>query len=306
MRYQQWPALIASVFLLSACGGGSSDGGGGGGATQKSSDISFASISVLGSNVNDPAAIDAAPEISSNGLELYFQSTRLGGSGSFDLWVSTRASEAASWGIATNVGAIVNSASDERGASLSDDGLTLIFASNRAGGYGSLDLYISTRAALNGAWSAPVNLGAIINTAFIESGPSLTSDGLSLFFHSDAPGAGNTDLFVSVRPSVADPWGAPVNLGGIINSTGFDSAPDISSDGLSLYFHSDRVGGPGSNSIWRSIRASTTDAWNAPTIVPAPISSASGDVAPSLSDNWQTLYFSSTVGSNPDIWQAVP
>jgi Tol biopolymer transport system component len=302
-------SLLVSLLVLgmSACGGGGDGNSGNTGNTQKSSDISYTNASVLGSNVNDPAATDASPVQSANGLELYFHSSRAGGPGFFDVMVSTRATTTVDWGLATNLGATVNSTSRDVAPDLSSDGLTLLFASDRPGGEGDLDLYMSTRATLASAWSTPVNLGMVINTSFVESGPCLSSDELSLYFHSSAPGVGGRDLFVSTRASKSDPWGAPVNLGTTVNSTANDGAPEISSDGLTLYFHSDRDGSPVVHSIMRSTRASITDAWGASTLVPAPVSSASTDVSPSISDDWQTLYFSSNVGGGSlDIWQVSP
>ena len=132
----------------------------------------------------------------------------------------------------------------------------------------------------------------------------LTFAGLSLFFHSDSSGI--TDLYVSTRPSIVAAWGTPVNLGATVNSVLFDVAPEISSDGLSLYFHSTRAGGLGSHEIWRTTRTRVTNPWSTPVAMPAPVNTAVSDLAPSLSDDWQTLYFASDSGGNRDIWQAVP
>lgn len=63
-------------------------------------------------------------------------------------------------------------------------------------------------------WSAPVNLGPVINSASSDQGPAISKDGLTLYFHSNRPGGlGAFDMWVSQRASVDDPWGAPVNLG---------------------------------------------------------------------------------------------
>lgn len=294
--------IVFSTLLISACGGSSNNAG----ITQKSSDVSYTSASILAVEVNDAAAIDAGPEISSNGLELYFHSNRAG-EGGFDLWVSTRANKMDNWGAATNLTATVNSTFDDKSPTLSDNGLTLIFTSNRTDGPGNDDLYISTRTSLITAWSPPIPVVGLINTVFNESAPSLSSDGRSLFFHSDAPGGqGTTDLYVSVRPSIGDPWDMPDNLGATVNSGLFDVAPEISSDGLSLYFHSTRTGGLGSHEIWRTTRTRATNPWSTPTVMPAPVNSTASDVGSSLSDDWQTLYFASDRGGNRDIWQAVP
>jgi len=293
--------IVLSVLTISAC----FNDGGNTVNTSKSYDVTYASTSALGVNVNDPAAADSSPDISSNGLELFFHSNRAG-EGGFDLWVSTRASELDPWGAATNLGATVNSAFNDKGPDLSDDGLTMIFSSDRPG-TGNLDLYKMTRPTIGGIWTAPAEVAGLINTTSNESGPSLTSNGLTLFFHSDAPGGqGNTDLYYSTRPSTADPWDSPVNLGATINSTGNDSAPEISSDGLSIYFHSTRTGGLGPENIWRIARTRASNPWGTPTVVPAPVDSVNNDTSPGLSDDWQTLYFSSSSSGVKDIFQAMP
>ena len=91
-------------------------------------------------------------------------------------------------------------------------------------------------------WSAPVNLGAVINSTAEDAGPSLSKDRLSLYFHSARTGGfGLTDLWVSQRSSEEEPWGAPINLGEVIN-TADDLMPNLSRDGHRLFFVSRRPG----------------------------------------------------------------
>src|SRR2546428_1053528 len=97
-------------------------------------------------------------------------------------------------------------------------------------------------------WSAPVNLGPVVNSGSNEQHPAISKDGLSLYFASDRAGAGGMgglDIYVSHRESLDAPWGAPVNLGPNINSAGNDLAPTFSPDGHLLYFHSNGRGGGG-------------------------------------------------------------
>lgn len=297
-------AISALLGLVNACSGGGGDDDEQTPLT--SADVTYTSVSVMGSNINDPVAFDAGPEISSNYLELYFFSDRAGGSGGMDIYVSTRAMVTDPWGAATNVTAL-NSMGDDRQPSLSSDGLTMYFASDRAGGEGGSDIYVSTRATLMDAWSAPVNLGNVVNTVDTDSGPSVSDDGLSLYFQSNRAGTlGQTDLYVTTRATTMDSWGAPTNMGATINTAEYDVAPDIASDGLSLLFHSTRTGGVGVHDIWRATRASTSDSWGAPVNLGVPVNSIVPDTAPGLSDDWQTLYFASDAGGNRDIWEATP
>jgi len=259
----------------------------------------------LSNNVNSIAS-DAGADTSSDHKELYFHSDRTGGNGGFDIHVSVRASSADAWGVATNLGTAINSASDDRGATISGDGLTLIFGSDRAGSMGLNDLYISSRASVLDPWGSATNMGATLNTTGDESGPSISDDGLTLFFHSDRPGGqGSTDIYSSTRASTSDPWGAPSNLGSTVNSADFDNAPSISADGLTLYFHSTRAGGQGQHDTWKSERLSSSDPWGAPEAMPTPVNSSSIETGPSITSDDLTLYFASDRpgGDARDIWQ---
>lgn len=91
------------------------------------------------------AANDNRPNVRRDGLELYFDSDRAGGSGGIDIWVATRASASDPWSAPAVVGGGVNSPANDLRASLSWDARTLYFGSTRAGGEGSQDLYVSTR-----------------------------------------------------------------------------------------------------------------------------------------------------------------
>jgi Tol biopolymer transport system component len=91
------------------------------------------------------SANDARPTIRHDGLEIFFFSGRAGGRGGNDLWVATRDTVDAPWSTPDNVGAPVNTSADENRPGLSPDGETLMFSSNRSGGFGSTDLYMSTR-----------------------------------------------------------------------------------------------------------------------------------------------------------------
>lgn len=86
------------------------------------------------------------------------------------------------FGIPTNLGPMVNSSSEDAGQSVSPNGLSLYFSSDRSAGSGDYDLWVSTRADLSKPWGTPVNLGSVVNSASIETSPSLLHDSLSLFF----------------------------------------------------------------------------------------------------------------------------
>lgn len=204
----------------------------------------------LGPEVNG-SQTDACASISFDGLELYFNSTRPGGYGDWDIWMTTRETKDAEWGTPVNLGPIVNSSSGEGQPWISSDDLELYFGSNRPGGYGKYDIWLTTRATKDDPWGEPVNLGAVVNSSFYEGYFCTSADGLSLLFSEQLGGPylpggfGNIDMWVTSRVSINDPWGIPVNLGPVVNSSSHDSGPVISPDGSMLYFSSERPGGFG-------------------------------------------------------------
>jgi hypothetical protein len=101
--------------------------------------------SVLISELSDPVATDQGPTLRSDGREVFFFSTRLGGIGGADLWTSTRRSVHDPWSPPVNPGAPLNSIAAEQQPSLSGGGRILLFASSRSGGFGGTDIWMSTR-----------------------------------------------------------------------------------------------------------------------------------------------------------------
>ena len=98
------------------------------------------------------------------------------------MWVSRRTSIDEDWGPPENPGPTVNSEKDDSMASISADGLTLYFSSDRPWGYGNFDIYKATRATPQDPWDEPANLGPVVNSPYLEACPSLSPDGLVLFF----------------------------------------------------------------------------------------------------------------------------
>jgi len=209
----------------------------------------------LGPTVNSPS-YDGGPCLLTDGLSLYFFSERPSGSGSLDLWLTTRATVDDNWSAPSNLGATVNSAYDDYSPSLSADGLELYFTSERPGGRGNWDLWVTTRPTVDDNWGAPVNLGPTINTSAHENWPGISADGLVLFFSSNRSGGygsgiGLFDIYMVRRKTTKDPWGPPMNLGHVVNSNAYDVGAKISTDGSMLYFHSPRPGGNGDADIWQ-------------------------------------------------------
>jgi len=212
----------------------------------------------LGPVVNTPYEESCAC-ISADGLTLYFNSNRPGGYGSYDIYVTTRATKNDPWGPPVNVGPPVNGSASDATPWITTDGLELYFGSMRSGGYGSSDIYVARRATESDPWGVPVNLGPTVNSAYDDYFPSLSPDGLLLFFSDvigQAPrpgGYGDSDMWLSMRATTQDSWGAPVNLGPPVNGPYIEHAPRVSPDGLTLYFSSrERPGGYGRWDIWQA------------------------------------------------------
>lgn len=125
---------------------------------------------------------------------------------------------------------------------ISADGNTLIFASDRPGGFGGIDLYISRRDPVSHTWGPAQNLGPKINTAGHEKTPFLHSDSQTLYFSSDGHfGFGGMDIFY-IRKNEKGEWNEAQNIGTPINSDGDDTGFFVSTDALTGYFFSDESG----------------------------------------------------------------
>jgi hypothetical protein len=201
----------------------------------------------LGPAVNSPNGA-YAPYISRDGLELHFGAERPGGYGSMDLYMTTRASRNDPWGEAVNLGPKVNGPSFDAFSCVSPDGLELYFQSNRPGGLGGFDIYVSRRATAKDPWGDPENLGPVVNSEYDDVGLCLSPDGLLLFFQ-DLGGAvprpggyGRGDMWMTRRAGLSSPWGPPVNLGPNVNGPNFQSFPRVSPDGSLLYYCTDTDG----------------------------------------------------------------
>lgn len=270
----------------------------------------FSNATNLGLSVNSPEA-DFDPSISADGLELYFNSYRSGGFGNADIWVATRKTEAGPWGKPVNLGASINSPAHENAPYISADGLSLYFCSDRSGGCGGRDVWVTKRKTRSDPWGEPVNLGPSVNSAADEHGPSISSDGLSLYFSGlwddlkRSGGLGQADIWLTTRKTVADPWGKPVNLGATVNSPRMDESPSISDDDLSLYFNSNRPGGQGLMDVWVTKRKTKSDPWGEPVNLGPSFNSMGWEGNPDISGDGSTLYFASSWSGGSgsiDLW----
>jgi hypothetical protein len=153
------------------------------------------------------------------------------------------------WSAPVNLGPTINTNFDDMHPTISKDGLSLIFSSNRPGGAGGIDLWVSQRDSLDSPWQKPQNL-TMLNSPSDDHAPSITTDGHWLFFYSTRPGGcsagARQELWAAHRQNKRDDfgWEPPFNLGCALNVAGTDNgAPNFWEDDttgiLYLYFARD-------------------------------------------------------------------
>lgn len=170
------------------------------------------------------------------------------GFGNFDIYKSVYTPKG--WSEPENLGANINTEFWESSPSLSPDNRVLFFSSNRPGGYGGKDLYISFRNA-NGSWSPARNMGPDINTKGDELAPFIHPDNQTLYYTSDGlPGYGGSDIYV-LRKNAEGEWGKPENIGYPINTIENEGSLAVSADGLTAYYASDRADSRGDLDLYQ-------------------------------------------------------
>jgi hypothetical protein len=149
-----------------------------------------------------------------------------------DIWLASRPSPTAEWSPAGRVAASDSAGHGEWEPELATDGLTLIFHSNRSGGFGGVDLCMRRRASRDEPFGPAENLGPAVNTSAEEGGAALSSDGLTLFFHR-LPGPSSLWQAFRQSTSAAFECVAPVEPASFFRGA---LSPSLSSDGRTLYF----------------------------------------------------------------------
>jgi Tol biopolymer transport system component len=240
----------------------------------------------------DGCGAELNPSVSRDGLSLYFSAGGPGcptGLGDFDIYVTHRSTPSGPWGQPVRLDGNINSSATDNNPTISPDGRMLVFQSNRPGGFGGLDLYISWREDKDDdfGWQPAVNLGPVINTSAGEQGGGLCEDGsgtLMLFFSSSNVA---TSVTLHADGSSGDRQTYP--------ELGQSSGLTIRKDCREIFFVSKR-GNTGAfvNDLWTSTRESTLDSWSAPTKQPLVNANTDNDEnRPGLSWNATELYFGS-------------
>ena len=189
-------------------------------------------------NINLPSQNNAAHSITPDGKTLYYTiCNKPGGFGSCDVYYSTKT--ATGWSDPINAGAAINTSATETQPCISADGKTLYFVSDRVGGLGKLDIWVSQLQA-DGKWGKPENMGPSINSAGVDEDPFLHADGETFYFSSDGrPGFGDDDIYYS-RKGKDGKWAVAENMGYPINSFHKEWGMFITRDGNTAYYSTDR------------------------------------------------------------------
>lgn len=265
----------------------------------------------LGPVVNS-SANDVNAALSPDEHTMYFVSNRLGSLGETDIWASHRQCLECPWEAPLNLGAPINSTSQDASPTLSADGRLLFFFSGRPGG-GGLDIYVSRRIGTSAAgdvWGPPINLGPDVNTPGAEQGVHYSRDGATptagLYFNRIGP-SGSLDIFHVSIDNDGMPLGPGVPVAELNDPLTADQKVTVRNDGLELLLSSQRAGAFGNFDIWVFSRQTPRDPWSGPSHPDAPLNTTEIDSQPSLSRDGRTLIFTSNrlggSGGN-DLWMS--
>jgi hypothetical protein len=277
------------------------------GAGSAKADFTFGTPTNLGPVVNSSANEHPAG-MTADGLSLYFSSRRPGGySGWYDIYVSTRPTRDDPWEEPVNLGPAINTVNSDFEPDITPDGLILVFV--RIGtGVPDWDIWMSTRPTRDDPWGQRVNLGRTVNSPDSDMDPTISADGRTLYLSSRRPGGqGESDIWMTTRPTRNDPWAEPVNLGPPVNSSSTEACSHITADGRMLLFYSRRPGGYGDADLWMTRRPTVDHPWSEPVNLGPVINTVGSEAYAHISPDGQLLYFRSDRPGGQggtDIWQA--
>ena len=224
-------------------------------ATRESADAPWGEPQNMGA-LNTSAA-DSLAVLSSDEHVMFFHSTRPGGCGAGDIWMTRRHNRRwQEWNPPINLGCVVNTAATEIAPAFFENPetgqVTLFYGSNRPGSQG-FDVYASPVG--EDRYFGPGVLVPEFSSAGRDTRIFIRRDGLEAFITSDRTGGqGLIDIWTSTRDRLSDMWSTPVDLSSPVNSASDDGSPWLSRDGTTLYFFSTRALGYGQRDIWYTTR----------------------------------------------------
>ena len=257
------------------------------------------------SELNTPS-LDGCPIQSPDGLSLYLASNRPGGKGGLDIWVATRASTSAPWGVPVNLGGPVNSAADDFCPTpVGKRGLFFVSREALPGACGQGDIYYTHQTG-SGSWKEPERLlcaPAGPNSELDEQGPSWVDGsrsklrGKKLLYFSRSSVTPNVpgEIFVSERQNGAR-FGPATAVAELNDATANDIQPNVQADGLELVFSSNRAGTLGAQDIWVATRSTLSAPWSAPVNLGPAVNTSAAETRPSFSGDGKQLLFGRAPG----------
>jgi Tol biopolymer transport system component len=249
---------------------------------QWSAPTQVAALNTTGSEIH--------PSVTGDGLTMYFASSR---SGNWELYQSTRALPFGAFGAPSLVTELNDAVGVDAGPHVSPDGLEIWFDSSRTGGAGGSDLWKATRPNTSVPFSAPVVVTEL-NSSGAEASPSITEDGLEIWFISSRAGGpgGGSDIWLATRPDRNSPFGTPVpDL--VLSTPGAERDATISADGLTVAWCTDRTGGVGSADVWMATRLSRAQPFSN-FVNLTPLNSTGSELAASPSYLGDEMFFGSS------------
>lgn len=195
------------------------------------------------------------------------------------------------WSNAVPVGGKINTNLNEGAQNISQDGQWLIFTGcGYPEGQGSCDLYIAYKTR-SGGWTEPENLGAIVNTDFWETSPTLSPDKKDLYFSSSQPGGyGGSDIWVTHRRN--GKWSRAENLGPDVNTRSDEACPFIHADNRTLYFNSNGHMGYGMTDLFLSKKINDST-WSEPENLGYPINTIDDEGSLIVASDGKSAYYAS-------------
>ena len=267
-------------------------------------------IKNMGTEINSPFA-DYVPIVTPDENTLFFTSRREGSSNNKkdvygncleDVYFSVK--EKGKWKKAENIGAPINSETNDACVAVSPDGQRMIIFKTSADG-ATGDLYI-TKLGNDNTWEALVKMGKEINSQFIETSACFSNDTSEIYFSSNRPGGfGGKDIYrIKILPNGR--WAMPFNLGQAINTAYDDDDPYLHPDGITLYFSSKGHNTMGDFDVFKSVLDRENNQFSKAENLGYPINNVGNDIFFLLSVDGQRGYYSSakedTYG-NLDIYQ---
>jgi hypothetical protein len=252
----------------------------------------FAAPTVVAELEAPQGSDDEKPTLTSGMLEIYFLSDRDGGPGGGDVWRATRETVTDPWS-APELVAAVNGPSRETSPAVSSDGTTLWVGSDRDGGAGGIDIWVSMRADAgdDAAWSDPVPV-VELNSPGDEIPRPPGDHGLVMPLSRRADADAPYQVFSATRSSTAPlaAWSAPVAIASV-NTAGLDDDGFLTDDGLTLYFSSDRLNG--TQDLFVTERSDLASPFASPVPLASLNRSTSDERDPWVSPDGHEIYFTS-------------